>query len=149
MLWGLWEASLGGPLGASGRAPGADFGALDGSWSPWAAALRRYWRLLGGPWGPFGASWAALGAPWAAPKPLSAEKPDFVDSITFSDVFGASESSLLRPSWRLLGGPWGSWVALGRAQWVPGGSWVALASSLNGSGVAAIPNAPGTRSLYR
>ena len=62
---------------------------LDLSW----AALGRSWRLLGGPWGPFGASWAALGAPWAAPKPLSAEKPDFVDSTAFFMVFGASESS--------------------------------------------------------
>ena len=122
---GLLEASsapLGGPLGASGRAPGADFGPLDGPWSPWAApgpqgaallgglgaplgrswrpllgpswaALGRSWRLLGGPWGPFGASWAALGAPWAAPKSLSAEKPEFVDSMAFFEVFWASGSS--------------------------------------------------------
>ena len=128
---GLLEASsapLGGPLGASGRAPGADFGLLDGPCSPWAApgpvpgrplgspgrpgrppgpllaargplldlswaALGRSWRLLGGPWGPFGASWAALGAPWAAPKSLSAEKPEFVDSMAFFEVFWASGSS--------------------------------------------------------
>ena len=83
---GLLEASsepLGGPLGASGRPPGADFGPLDGPCSPWAApgpvpgrllssprrpgrpprpllalgaALGRSWWLLGGPLGPFGAS---------------------------------------------------------------------------------------------
>ena len=84
---GLLEASsepLGGPLGASGRPPGADFGPLDGPWaapglvpgrllsSPrrpgrppgpllaalggsWAS-LGRSWWLLGSPWGPFGAS---------------------------------------------------------------------------------------------
>ena len=134
---GLLEASsapLGGPLGASGRAPGADFGPLD---MPWAApkslsAEKREfvdrmaffevfaWRLPR-------SSWGSLGGPWG----------------------------LLRPSWRLLGGPWavlsGSWVALGRAQWVPGGSWVALPSSLSGPGVAATTKAPRTRtcSLYR
>ena len=45
----------------------------------------------------------------------------------------------------------GSWVALGRAQWVPGGSWVALASSLSGPGVAAHTSPPRHRtcSLYR
>ena len=105
---GLLEASsapLGGPLGASGRAPGADFGLLDGPCSPWAAPgpvpgrplgspESRSWRLvglswtsLGPPWGALGGSWAApgallswaaLGAPWAAPKSLSAEKPEFV-----------------------------------------------------------------------
>ena len=50
-------------------------------------------QAIGGPWGPFGASWAALGAPWAAPKSLSAEKPEFVDSMAFFEVFWASESS--------------------------------------------------------
>ena len=100
-LDGPWPWAAPGPVpgrplgspGRPGRPPGPLLAArgplLDLSW----AALGRSWRLLGGPWGPFGASWAALGAPWAAPKSLSAEKPDFVDSIAFFEVFGASESS--------------------------------------------------------
>ena len=124
---GLLEASsapLGGPLGASGRPPGADFDPL-GCPGP----LGSFSRLLGGSWSSLGGSKVALcrkarirrqysvfrgfwGLPWRLLRPFC----------------------LLRPSWRLLGGPWavlsGSWVALGRAQWVPGGSWVALVSSL-------------------
>ena len=59
---GLLEASLGGPLGASGRPPGADFGLLDGPWSPWAApgpVLTAPWALLGG----LGAPRAPQGGP--------------------------------------------------------------------------------------
>ena len=92
---GLLEASsepLGGPLGASGRPPVADFGPLDGPCSPWAApgpvpgrllsspgrpgrppgpllaALGGSWASLGPPWGPLGGSWAAPGALLAPPK---------------------------------------------------------------------------------
>ena len=57
------------------------------------AALGPPWGALGSPWGPFCASWAALGAPWAAPKSLSAEKQEFVDSMALFEVSWASESS--------------------------------------------------------
>ena len=152
--------------------------ASPGPWGALGAYLGRSWQLLaalgprlgrpGALLGALGASRAALGALWAAQKSRSAEKPNFVDSTAFFMVFGGSG----RPpgaSWGSLGAlvaapgallaalglPLavlsGSWVALGRAQWVPGGSGVALASSLGGPGIAARPNRPGPRtcSLYR
>ena len=86
---GLLEASsepLGGPLGASGRLPGADFGPPDGPCSPWAAPGPVPGRLLSSPGRPgrppgpllaaLGGSWASLGPPcggsWAAPGALLA-----------------------------------------------------------------------------
>ena len=104
---GLLEASLGGPLGASGRAPGADFGPLDGPWSPWAApgpVPGRLWALLGGLGAPLGRSWRLL----AAPGPLLGRPGALL----------AAPGRPLGPFWRLLGGSWsplgGSKVALCR-----------------------------------
>ena len=95
---GLLEASsepLGGPLGASGRPPGADFGPLDGPCSPWAAPGPVPGRLLSSPGRPGRPPWRLVGLSWT------------------------SWAGLGR-SWRLLGGPWGpfgaSWAALG-APW--------------------------------
>ena len=99
-LWscpgGLWEPSgvLWGPLGS-----------LLGPCSPWAAPGPVPCRLLSSPGRPGRPPWRLLAAPGPllgrpgallvapGPKSLSAEKPEFVDSTAFFDVFWASGSS--------------------------------------------------------
>ena len=74
------------------------------------SCLRLLWSpLVGGSWAapeallapPGAGSWSR----WAAPKSLSAEKLNFVDSVAFFLAFWGSCGRLLGPSWDHLGGP--------------------------------------------
>ena len=105
--------------------------AVGASWKP----LRRLWGDLLGPLGGLRGLILALLTALGAPGPLLG-----LSQAAPWALLGGLGAPLGR-SWRLMGlswtrrlfgGPWGFWVALGRAQWVPGGSWVALASSLGG-----------------
>ena len=130
------SAPLGGSLGASGSPPGAcwDPGSpwtAPGALGPLLAAgrpLGRSGRLPGGSWSPLGGSKVAF-----------CRKAEFRRQYSvFHSFLGVREPpgtrgallepSLrpLRPSWRLLGRPTWSWVALGRLLAGLSGSWVVL-----------------------
>ena len=101
---GLLEASsapLGGPLGASGRAPGADFGPLDGPWSPWAApgpVPGSPGRGLGPPELPLGCSGLPLGCSGRSPQPPpSSRRPAQLSSVPARP--GAPQRTAARPEW--------------------------------------------------
>ena len=142
-LDGPWSPLIPGPV------PGRTWSLLEGPW----VALGSSWASLGPPRGALGGSWAAPGALLAPPEWLlepsgrlqSRVLPKSRISSTvqrFSCFFGGPGGLLappgallepswrpLKPSWRLLGRPAWSWVALG---WL----WAGLSGSRGVFGVA-------------